>query len=99
MLSLILVTLTAAAAGLAVWAADRHRDRYGVLLLPGIAVCAAILAWIAFQMAGAASFESAWIGWAVPAAVAVLAPLIAAVPIGRKRAAADTAEQDRILRL
>lgn len=99
MLSLILVTLTAVAAGFAVWAADRHRDRYGALLLPGISVCASVLTWVGFQLAGAASFESAWIGWAVPAAVAVLAPLLAVVPVGRRRAAADAAEQDRILRL
>lgn len=99
MLSLILVTLTAAAAGLAVWAADRRHDRYGALLLPGISVCAALLTWIGLQMAGAASFESAWLGWAVPVAVGVLAPLVAVVPIGRSRGAADTAERDRILQL
>ncbi|MCC9146392.1 MULTISPECIES: poly-gamma-glutamate biosynthesis protein PgsC/CapC [unclassified Arthrobacter] len=99
MLSLILVTLTAVAAGFAVWAADRHRDRYGALLLPGISVGAAVLTWTALQAAGAASFESDWIGWVIPAAVAILAPLVAVVPIGNSRAKADTAESERILRM
>ncbi len=99
MLSLILVTLTAVAAGFAVWAADRQRSRYGALLLPGISVCAALLTWVGLQAAGAASFEADWVGWAVPAAVAVLAPIAAAVPIGRSRGTADAAETERILRL
>ncbi|UWX96369.1 hypothetical protein N2K95_11940 [Arthrobacter zhaoxinii] len=99
MLSLILVTLTAAAAGFAVWAVDRHRALYGALLLPGIAVCAALLTWLALRAAGAASFEADWVGWAVPVAVSILAPIVAAVPIGRSRARADTAETERILRL
>lgn len=99
MLSLILVTLAAAAAGFVVWGIDRQRGRYGVLLLPGVAVCAALLTWLALQAAGAASFESAWIGWAVPVSVGILAPAVAAVPIGRHRAAADAAETERILRL
>ncbi|MCC3276779.1 MULTISPECIES: hypothetical protein [unclassified Arthrobacter] len=99
MLSLILVTLVALAAGFAVWAADRHRDRYGALLLPGISVVASLLTWLGLQAAGAASFEADWLGWAVPAAVAVLAPMVAAVPIGRSRGAADASETERILRL
>lgn len=99
MLSLVLVTLTAVAAGFAVWAADRQRARYGALLLPGISVTAALITWLVLQVAGAASFESDWIGWAVPAAVAVVAPIVAAVPIGRSRATADAAETERILRL
>ncbi|MCC9203668.1 hypothetical protein [Arthrobacter sp. zg-Y769] len=99
MLSLILVTLTAVAAGFAVWAADRHRALYGALLLPGISVCAALLTWLALRAAGVTGFEADWIGWAVPAAVSVLAPIVAAVPIGRSRAKADTAETERILRL
>lgn len=99
MLGLILVALTAVAAGFAVWAVDRQRARYGALLLPGISVCAALLTWVGLQAAGAASFEAAWIGWAVPAAVAVLAPIVAAVPIGRSRAASDALETERILRL
>ncbi|WP_146361349.1 hypothetical protein [Arthrobacter yangruifuii] len=99
MLSLILVTLTAAAAGFAVWAADSRRALYGALLLPGIAVSAALITWLALRAAGAASFEADWIGWAVPVAMSLLAPIVAAVFIGRSRARADTAETERILRL
>ena len=99
MLTLILVTLAAAAAGLAAWAIDRHRDRYGVLLLPGISVSAALLTWLGLQVAGAASFEADWIGWVVPVAVSLVAPAVAAVLIGRRRGTADAVENERILRL
>ena len=99
MLSLILVTLTAVAAGFAVWAADRHRALYGALLLPGISVSAALITWLVLRAAGVTSFEADWIGWALPVAVSILAPVVAAVPIGRSRAKADVAETERILRL
>ncbi|MCQ1994877.1 hypothetical protein [Arthrobacter sp. zg-Y1171] len=99
MLSLVLVTLTAVAAGFAVWAADRRRAFYGALLLPGISVCAALITWLVLRAAGVTAFEADWIGWAIPVAVSILAPLVAAVPIGRSRAKADTEETERILRL
>ena len=52
MVPLVLLLLVAVAVGFTAWAVDSRRHAYGVLLLPGIAVAAAVLLWFILMAAG-----------------------------------------------
>ncbi|MBD8044136.1 hypothetical protein H9638_09985 [Arthrobacter sp. Sa2BUA2] len=89
-----------AAAGFIVWGADPRRQRYGVLLLPGISLAAGLLAWIVLQFSGtSASLDYAWLTWAVPVAVGPAAAIAAALVVVPPRSARDNTELNRILKL
>lgn len=100
MLELMLTAAGTAAAGFIVWGADRRRQRYGVLLLPGVSLAAGLLAWMILQFSGAsASQDYAWLTWAIPVAMGPAAAVAAALMVVPPRSARDNAELDRILKL
>ncbi|WP_066295700.1 hypothetical protein [Arthrobacter luteolus] len=100
MLELMLAAAGTVSAGFIIWGADRRRQRYGILLLPGISLAAGLLAWIILQFSGTgASSEFAWLTWAVPVAVGPAAAVAAALTVVPPRSARDNAELERILKL
>jgi hypothetical protein len=91
MVPLVLLLLVAAAVGFTAWAVDSRRHAYGVLLLPGIAVAAAVLLWFILMGAGLASEPSVhYLSWLLPMAVSVPAAWAGAWWIGRRRVRRDT---------
>ncbi|NKX53772.1 hypothetical protein [Arthrobacter mobilis] len=99
MVEFILVALGAAAAGFVVWAVDRNRASYGVLLMPAAAVVAAVLLRVVLLSAGVGfGTGPGFLTWLLPAAAAIVAAAAAAWFIGRRRAAADLARLTAILR-
>ncbi|WAP52689.1 hypothetical protein OL239_05620 [Arthrobacter sp. ATA002] len=100
MASLLVAAAASAAAGFIVWGADRRRSRYGIFLLPGLALAAGLLLWIALQLAGAGSDPDLhWLVWALPPAAAAVTAVTGALVTGPAREARDTAELERLLRL
>ena len=99
MLSLMVAALASLAVGFIVWGADRRRARYGIFLLPGLALAAGLLTWLVLQLAGAGSNPDAyWLVWALPPAVGAIGAVAAALILGPAREARDTAELERVLR-
>ncbi|WP_341393496.1 hypothetical protein [Arthrobacter sp. G119Y2] len=100
MASLIVAVVASMAAGFIVWGADRRRSRYGIFLLPGLALAAGLLLWVVLQLAGAGSDPDLhWLVWALPPAAAAVAAVTGALIIGPAREARDTADLERVLRL
>jgi lipopolysaccharide export LptBFGC system permease protein LptF len=100
MLELTLVAAVAAAAGFLWWGLDRHHRSYGVLLVPGIAVAAAVLLWIILVMSGLASQPRIfWLSWLIPMVAGAAAAAIAGLFLGRRRSRADVARLNAALRL
>ena len=91
MVALVLLVLVAAAVGFIAWAVDRRRHAYGVLLLPGIAVAAAVLLWFVLMAAGLGSEPGVhFLSWLLPMAVSLPAAWAGAWWIGRRRVQRDT---------
>ncbi|MFD1213825.1 hypothetical protein ACFQ36_17440 [Arthrobacter sp. GCM10027362] len=99
MVEFILVVLAAAAAGFTVWAVDHNRASYGVLLQPAAAVVTAVLLRLVLLFAGLGSRPGpTFLTWLLPIAAAIAAAWAGAWFIGRRRAAADLARLNAILR-
>lgn len=100
MASLIVAAAACLAVGFVVWGADRRRSRYGIFLLPGLAVVAGLLLWVALQLAGTGSDPDLhWLVWALPPVAAAVCAGAAATILGRARERRDTAELEQVLRL
>ncbi|MDJ0321429.1 hypothetical protein [Pseudarthrobacter sp. PS3-L1] len=99
MLSLTIVTLVVAAAGLIVWASDQRHGSYGVVLPAGAGVVVSTLAWI-IAMSFGADYRPGltWLLWIVPMVAGVAAALASALVLGRQRSKTDTAQLTSILR-
>lgn len=100
MISLGVAAAAALAAGFIVRSLDRRRSRYGLFLLPGLALAAAMILWAGLQLGGAGSDPDLfWLTWVLPPVAAVAAAVIAAVTTGPRREAEDAAKLERALRL
>lgn len=100
MLSLTIVVLVTAAAGLIVWANDRRHTRYGMLLPAGVAVAVGALSWIVCIAAGFGYTPGlTWIPWILPMALGVAAALGAVIYLGRGRERHDIQRLTRALKL
>ncbi|MBO0908995.1 hypothetical protein [Arthrobacter sunyaminii] len=99
MISLIVAALAALAAGFIVRGADRRRTRYGLFLLPGLSLAAAMILWVGLQLGGVGSDPDLfWLAWVLPPVAGAAAAVIAAVVTGPGREARDAAELERVLR-
>ncbi|MCC9195927.1 hypothetical protein QNO08_13245 [Arthrobacter sp. zg-Y820] len=99
MTSLIVTALASLAVGFVVWGADRRRSRYGIFLLPGLALVAGMLSWILLQLAGAGSDPDLhWLVWVLPPVIGAVGAVGTALVLGPAREARDTAELERVLR-
>ena len=97
---LMIAAAATAAAGFIIWGADRRRQRYGILLLPGISLAAGLAVWILLQFSGVeASAGYSWLTWFVPLLAGPAASLAAALIVVPRRTARDNAELERILKL
>lgn len=100
MLSLVVVILAVLAAGMLVWANDKRHSTYGIALPSCVAAAVAAVSWTALIMAGLGYRPGlSWIPWVVPIVLGSAAAVVAAVVLGRKRHAADTARLTAALRL
>jgi len=98
-ISLIIAALAALAAGFVVRAADRRRTAYGIFLLPGLSLAAAMVAWVVLQLGGTGSDPDLyWLARVLPPVAGTAAAVIAAVVTGPRRDARDAAELDKVLR-
>lgn len=99
MISLIVAALAALAAGFIVRGTDRRRTAYGLFLLPGLSLAAAMVLWVGLQLGGVGSDPDLyWLTWALPPVAGAAAAVIAAVVIGPRREARDAAELEKVLR-
>ncbi len=100
MISLIVAAAAALAAGFIVRSADRRRSRYGLFLLPGLSLAAAMILWVGLQLGGVGSDpDFHWLTWALPPVAGAGAAVVAALITGPRREAQDAAELERALRL
>lgn len=100
MLSLTIVVLSTAAAGLVVWANDKRHTKYGVVLPAGVAVGVGALSWIILMAAGFGYRPGVtWLPWVLPIVLGVAAAVAAVLVLGRKRARQDTERLTAALRL
>ena len=91
MVQLVLLVLVAAAAGFIAWAVDGRHQTYGILLLPGIAVAAAVVLWFILMATGLGSEPGVhFLSWLLPMAVSIPAAWTGAWWIGRSRSQRDT---------
>ena len=99
MVDLVVIALLAIGIGAVVWGSDKRRERYGALLPAGVAVVAALLAWIITVAAGL-SYQPGWtwVPWVAALVAAAVASIVASQALGRSRAAFDTAHLTAILR-
>lgn len=98
MASLIVAALATVAAGFIVWGADRRRSRYGIFLLPGMALVAGLLPWILLQLAGAGSDPDLyWLVFVLPPAAGAVGAVVTALVLGPAREARNLAELKLIL--
>jgi len=86
-MELLFVTVIGASLGLIVRYTMPNRGTYGLLLLPAISAAATAVTWVALLWAGQ-TFDGTWI-WVGSLAAAVVAPIVAAVLLPRRRAEAD----------
>jgi len=86
-MELLFVTVIGAGLGLIVRYLMPQRGTYGELLLPAIAASATAITWVALLWAGQ-TFDGTWI-WVASLAAAVIAPVVAAALLPRRRAEAD----------
>ena len=99
MVSLIAVTGVALCVGFFVWFADGRHERYGMLLLPGICLCSALILWIILQFAGLGYHpDLSWLAWLLPLAASTAITVTAAWWFGRHRERADAAALTAILK-
>ena len=99
MLSLTIVVLATAAAGLIVWANDKRHAKYGAALPAGIAVGVAALAWIILMAAGFGYLPGlTWLPWALPMVLGTAAAIGAVLYLGRTRSRHDMERLTAILR-
>lgn len=100
MISLMVVALAALSAGFLIRAVDRRRSRYGLFLLPGVCVAAAMVLWVFLQLGGIGSDPDLhWLAWALPPCAGAVAAVITALAVAPRRESQDTAELERVLRL
>jgi hypothetical protein len=99
MLSLTIVVLATAAAGIIVWANDKRHAKYGAGLPAGIAVTVGALSWIILMAAGFGYLPgTTWLPWVLPAVLGAAAAVAAVLFLGRSRSRSDTARLTAILR-
>lgn len=99
MVSLIVVAGVAISIGFLVWFADRGHHRYGMLLLPGICLCSALILWIILQFAGLGYHPDLfWLAWLLPLVVSAAITVATAWWFGRHREQADAETMTTILK-
>lgn len=99
MVSLLVVTGVSILIGFLVRLADRRHQRYGLLLLPGIGLCSAVLLWIILQFAGLGYHPDLfWLAWVAPLVVSAGITVAAAWWFGLHREQADIDAMTAILR-
>lgn len=99
MLELVLVAAAAAVAGFVVWGLDRRHRSYGVLLIPGTAVAAAMILWIILTAFGLSSQPRIfWLSWLIPVLLGPAAAGTFGWLTGRRRSKADAARLNAVLR-
>lgn len=99
MVSLMIVAGVAVFIGFFAWFADRRHHRYGMLLLPGICLCSALILWIILQFAGLGYHPDLfWLAWLLPLVVSAVITVAAAWWSGRHREQADAEAMTRILK-
>ncbi|HEY9424517.1 MAG TPA: hypothetical protein VIP54_06915 [Microterricola sp.] len=86
-MELLFVALGGAIFGLAARYALPNRDEYGVALVPAVGTAVAAVVWVALTWLGM-KWDSGWI-WLITLAVAAAVSVVAALLIGRARAASD----------
>ncbi len=87
-MELLFVTVIGAGLGLIVRYIMPQRGTYGLLLLPAVAASATAITWVSLLWAGQ-TFDGTWI-WVTSLAAAVIAPVVAALVLPKRRAEADT---------
>lgn len=99
MVSLILVTGVAISVGFFAWFADKRHHRYGMLLLPGVSLCSALILWIILQFAGLGYHPDLfWLAWLLPLVAATIVTAASALCFGRHREQADAEAMTAILK-
>ncbi len=88
-MELLFVTVIAAGIGLIVRYTLPERHSHGLLLIPAVATVATAIVWVALLWAGL-TFDGTWI-WVASLGAAVIASLVAALLLPRRRAEADAA--------
>ncbi len=86
-MELLFVALGGAIFGLAARYALPNRDEYGVALVPAVGTAVAAVVWVALTWLGM-KWDSGWI-WLITLAAAAAVSVVAALLIGRARAASD----------
>lgn len=86
-MELLFVALGGAIFGLAARYAMPNRAEYGVALVPAIGTAVAAVVWVALTWLGM-QWDSGWI-WLITLAASAAASAVAALLIGRARAASD----------
>lgn len=86
-MELLFVTVIAAGIGLAFRYLLPKYDTYGVLLLPAVAAAATAIVWVALLWIGL-TFDGTWI-WVASLAAAVVASVLTAVLLPRRRTESD----------
>jgi hypothetical protein len=84
---LLFVVLIAAGVGFALPFLLRGRETYGVVLPAGVAAAVASVVWVGLLWLGF-TFDGGWI-WVISLAAGVLAALVVALRVPRRRHAAD----------
>ncbi len=95
-MELLFVTLGGAVLGLGLRYALPGRERYGVLLLPGVGAVVASVVWAALTWAGW-KFDGGWI-WVVSLAAAAIVSVIVALQVSRVRRIGDADLLQRLSR-
>lgn len=86
-MELLFVALGGAIFGLAARYALPNRTEYGVALVPAVGTAAAAVVWVALTWLGM-QWDSGWI-WLITLAAAAALSVVAALFVGRARAASD----------
>ncbi|HET7415341.1 MAG TPA: hypothetical protein VFI97_06550 [Arthrobacter sp.] len=100
MVALIAILIINASVGFAVWGIDRRRQKYGLLLPPGIAVAAGLLLWIILVAFGVSYMPDIfWLAWLLPMAAGTAAAVVTVLALARSRTASDNARYTETLQV
>lgn len=98
MVALTAIIIVNASVGFAVWAIDRRRQKYGLLLPAGVAVVTGLLLWIILVAFGVSYMpDFFWLAWLLPMTAGTLAATGTVLALARSRNASDKARYTETL--